>query len=162
MLARPAFPPEHLAQLQRRVSIMVASRDDRLVPHLVRGLGCRLQDEPLRITVLLSAKGSEQVLDDLRCSDRIAVTFSEPSTHRTIQFKGQAIEIRPGERADREMAAAYAQRLCDELVPLGYPYPLIAGLVAHDPFQLVAVSFIPQASFDQTPGAQPAPAMEKA
>ncbi len=155
MSARPAIPPEHLAHLRRPVSIMVASRDDRLVPHLVRGLGCRLQDEPLRITVLLSAKGSEQVLDDLRRSDRIAATFSEPSTHRTIQFKGRTVEIRPGERADRELAASYAQQFCNEIVPMGYPYPVISGLVAHDPFQLVAVSFTPEASFDQTPGVQP-------
>jgi hypothetical protein len=156
MLPRPTLPLEHLAHLQRPVSIIVASRDDRLVPHLVRGLGCRVQQDPLRITVLLTAIGSEQVLDDLRRSDRIAVTFSQPSTHRTIQFKGCSVDIRPGERADRELAAAYAQQFCNEIVSMGYPYPVIAGLVAHDPFQLVAVSFSPEASFDQTPGAQPA------
>lgn len=157
MSAPVPLPEDHLAHVQRPVSIMVASRDAMLVPHLVRGLGCRLQREPLRLTVLVASNGSEQVLDDLRRTDRIAVTLSQPSTHRTIQFKGRGVEIRAGDRTDRALAAEYAKRFCDELVALGYPYAIISGLVAHDPFALVTVSFSPEASFDQTPGAQPAP-----
>jgi hypothetical protein len=151
------IPREHLAHLERRVSIIVAGRDARLQPHLVRALGCRVQRQPLRVTVLVAADMAGEVLDDLRDNDQVAVVFSEPSTHRTVQLKGMQISIEPGSAADRELARDYAGRFVAEVALLGYAEPLIANLLNHDPAQLLAVSFTPTASFDQTPGARPAP-----
>jgi hypothetical protein len=151
------IPREHLAHLQRRVSIIVAGRDAQLQPHLVRALGCRVQRQPLRVTVLVAADMAGEVLDDLRANDQVAVVFSEPSTHRTVQLKGGQISIEAGSAADRELARDYTGRFVAEVAMLGYAEPLIANLVNHEPGQLLAVSFTPTASFDQTPGARPAP-----
>ena len=151
------IPREHLAHLERRVSIIVAGRDAHLQPHLIRALGCRVQRRPLRVTVLVSADMASALLDDLRANDRVAVVFSEPSTHRTVQLKGSQVSIEPAGAADRGLARDYAARFVAEAATLGYAEKLIANLVNHDPAQLVAVSFTPTASFDQTPGARPAP-----
>jgi hypothetical protein len=148
------IPREHLAHLERRVSIIVAGRDAQLQPHLVRALGCRVQRQPLRVTVVVAADTAGKVLDDLRANDLVAVVFSEPSTHRTVQLKGAQVRIEPASAADRDLARDYAGRFCAEVVSLGYAEELIANLVNHDPAQLLAVSFTPIASFDQTPGAR--------
>ncbi|MCM5681532.1 hypothetical protein M8A51_18555 [Schlegelella sp. S2-27] len=154
------IPREHLAHLERRVSIIVGTRSAALQPSVMRGLGCRVQRQPLRVTVLLPGQACEELLADMRTSDRIAVVFSEPSTHRTVQVKGDEIAIAPASRADLQLLEDYVERLTAEISQLGYPEPLIRGMLACEPGAVVAVGFTPRASFDQTPGARPAAQVE--
>ena len=58
--------------------------------------------------------------------------------------------------ADRELARDYVDRMVTEISSIGYPQDTIRMMFSHDPARLVAVSFAPTASFDQTPGARPA------
>lgn len=154
--AASPIPREHLAHLQRSVSIIVASRDARLQPHVMRALGCRVERQPLRVVVLLAQEAAAELLDDVRANDRIAVVFSEPSTHRTVQIKGEQVSVSTATSTDRELARDYVDRMVAEISSIGYPQDTIRMMFSHDPARLVAVSFAPTASFDQTPGARPA------
>jgi hypothetical protein len=154
------IPREHLAHLERRVSIIVGTRSATLQPSVMRGLGCRVQRQPLRVTVLLPGGACEDLLADLRASDQIAVVFSEPSTHRTVQVKGDEIHIAPATRSDLQLLGEYTERLTAEICQLGYPEVLIRGMLASEPGGVVSVTFTPRASFDQTPGARPAAPVE--
>ena len=162
MATRPAspIPREHLAHLERRVSIIVGTRSSTLQPSVMRGLGCRVQRQPLRVTVLLPGRACEDLLADMRTSDQIAVVFSEPSTHRTVQIKGDEIHIAPATRADLQLLDDYVERLTAEICQLGYPEVLIRGMLTSEPGGIVAVMFTPRASFDQTPGVRPAAPVE--
>jgi hypothetical protein len=81
-----------------------------------------------------------------------AAVFSRPSTHQTIQIKGDDATV--GALADGDLAHvdAYADALVQDLRTLGYTEAFGRTLVDFHPADLVAVAFTPKAAFRQTPG----------
>ncbi|MBX3603096.1 MAG: pyridoxamine 5'-phosphate oxidase family protein [Rubrivivax sp.] len=145
--------PEQAALVARRVSVIVGSRDAALRPHVMRAVGCRLSADRRRVTVLLTHAGSAQVLADLAANGRIAVVFSEPSSHRTLQVKGVDAAIAPAGAEDAALVRRYQQEFADEIGQLGFAAEVAQTMLRHDD-DLVAVSFTPCEAFDQTPGPQ--------
>jgi hypothetical protein len=142
---------EQAAWMCSHVSIIVGSRDASHRPHVMRAVGCRLSADRRRVTVLMPQARSGEVLDDLRDNGQIAVVFSEPSSHRTLQLKGGDATVAPCGPADEAEAARYLGAFVDEIGRLG-----LAAEVAHTLLGpeggLVAVHFGVAAAFDQTPG----------
>jgi len=64
------------AFMQRHTSMNVAGRDAQNRPATARGLGCRVSDDRLRITVFLSTSHSAQVLQCLRENGASFVTLT--------------------------------------------------------------------------------------
>lgn len=150
----PSLLADHLAFLRPGLSINVGSCDEAGYPSLCRALGFDLQPSTGRLTVFLPFPQAGPLLRDLRSMGRIAVVFSEPATHRTLQFKGVDAQVAP---AGPEAAARVAQ--CIEafvavLEPLGYSPLAIRTLLACEPGEITAVTFTPVQVFDQTPGPQ--------
>lgn len=143
-----------LALLQDRASILVGTRDAERQPHVMRAVGCRVSDDRRRVTLLMTARTSRQVLDDLRGDGAIAVVFSVPSSHRSVQLKGDDAVVETAEPGDLVLADAYARRFADELAALGYPAMLAHAILDREGSELVAVSFTPREAYDQTPGPQ--------
>ena len=96
-----------------RVSIIVASRDARLRPHLMRAVGCRLSHDRRRVTVLLPESGGREVLEDLRDNHQIAVVFSRPSSNLTVQLKGNDATVTPSGPEDKALADSMAKQPWD-------------------------------------------------
>lgn len=135
-----------------RISITAASRDVRRLPSVVRAASCRLDGSRCQLTLLLATRQAAQLLADIDATGAIAAVFSEPSTHRTLQFKGsdaRRSEVLPGDDA---RVAAHQGAFVDEIVPLGYTREL--ALTIHDvpAGELSAVTFSVDAVFEQTPG----------
>lgn len=153
MSALPASPlgPEQAALIARRVSIIVGSRDAALRPHVMRAVACRLSDDRRRVCVLLPQRGSRQVLEDLRANGRIAVVFSEPTTDRTLQVKGDDAVVRPGDDADAALAEQHLRDFVNEIGQLGFSADVAQTMLGHDP-TLLAVEFTVAAAFEQSPG----------
>ncbi len=102
------------------MSVHVASRGPGNVPSVARAFGCRVAPDRRRVTVFLSAAQAPDVLADLRASRRAAAVFSRPSTHRTIQVKGDDASVGPLAAGDLAHIAAYADALVRDLQALGY------------------------------------------
>jgi hypothetical protein len=151
-LPAPIIDAAHAAFLLGRVSIVAASRDARNVPTLMRGLGCRVSRDRRQVTVLLRASQSASLLADLRASGVIAVVFSEPSTHRTLQLKGEDARVGPLQRGDAGLLARYRDAMVAEICPLGYAEALIRAMFSCPVDDAVAVTFRPSQAFSQTPG----------
>lgn len=147
----PLIGPEQVALIERRVSIIVGSRDADNRPHVMRAVGCRLAADLRRITVFLSASTSAQVLADLRSNALIAVVFSEPSTHRTVQFKGSDALVAPIEPGDEAVVDRYLRSFIQEISLIGFPENVAHSILGHSG-DLVAVHFTPLTGFEQTPG----------
>ena len=96
--------PEQAALLEGHVSMIVGSRDDQLRPHVTRALGCRLDADRRRATVLLPRDAGAQVIADLQANGRIAVVASQPTTNRTLQIKGSDATLRPCSARDEALA----------------------------------------------------------
>jgi hypothetical protein len=151
----PALPspigPEQAALIARPVSIIVGSRDAQLRPHVMRAVGCRLSDDRRRVTLLMPAQSSRAVLDDLRANGQIAVVFSEPSTHRTLQVKGTDAWVTPCGPDDAALAERTLQAFTGEIGQLGFAAEVAHTILAHG-HDLLAVHFSVAAAFEQTPG----------
>jgi hypothetical protein len=143
--------PEQAALMTGQVSIIVGSRDARLRPHLMRAVGCRLSPDRHRVTLLMPLGGSRELLDDLRDNGRIAVVFTEPSSNRTLQLKGEDARVTACDADDAALAERYLRGFVDEIAQLGFSAQVAHTLVGHDE-QRVAVHFTVAAAFEQTPG----------
>jgi hypothetical protein len=157
MTAAHAAPPlldaEHAAfVLLPGISMTAASRSAGNRPVLGRAVGCRVAPDRSRVAVLIPADQNAALVDALRDSRAIAVVFSQPSTHRTIQLKGTDAAIEAPAADDRQRALSWTQGFVAELGAMGYAESMINAFLWCDPQALVAVSFTPCSAFQQTPG----------
>lgn len=146
------LPPDLVAMMARGVSVIVGSRDARLRPSVMRGVGSRIEDGGRQVTVYLSRPQSRQVIQDLAATGRVAVVFSEPSTHRSVQLKASRVEMRNADASDEPALAGYLASMEVEVQKAGFPPPMTRAMLAHRLEEVVAVRFTPEEAFDQTPG----------
>ena len=106
-LPPPFLDAEQAAFVCGPVSINAASFRHGGLPNLARVTGCRLSADRHVVTLLLAATPAAGLLEDLRCNGMIAVVFSLPASHHTIQLKGGDARIVPIEPGDVELAARY-------------------------------------------------------
>lgn len=146
------LPAELLAMIERGVSVIVGSRDAQLRPSVMRAVGSRAGPADGEITVYLSRPQSRQVLQDIAANGRIAVVFSQPSTHRSIQVKATSAALRQADARDQPQLARYLAAMEREIQLVGFAPQLTRAMLACRLEDVVAVSFRPEQAFDQTPG----------
>lgn len=150
--AEPLIDRSHADFLRRGISMCVATCDRNNVPTLVRATGCRVAEDRLSVTVFVSAIQAAPVLDCLRGDGAIAVVFSEPTTHRTVQLKGKGAVIGTPTSEDLELICRYRAAFAQELRPLGFDAMPVQTLLAFPPEEIVSITFAPVAAYSQTPG----------
>jgi hypothetical protein len=146
------LPPELLAALERGVSVIVGSRDAGLRPSIMRAVGSRVEDGGRKITVFVSRRQSRQLVQDIAATGHVAVVFSEPSTHRTVQLKATRATLRNATPDDEPLLARYLASMEHEIQQVGFPPRVTRAMLAHKLDDLVAIGFEPEVAFDQTPG----------
>lgn len=156
----PLLAPEFVAMMARGVSVIVASCDARQRPSIMRAVGSRIAPDASRITVYVSRRQSPQLVADVGASGRIAVVFSEPFTHRTVQLKGVQAQIRDAQAQDEPALASYLASMEVEVARVGYAPPFTRAMLAYRLDDLVAISFTPAQAFDQTPGPKAGAALQ--
>lgn len=150
---QPILSAEHAAFMQGARSIVAAAFDRDGQAAMTRGLGCRLPADRDSVLLVLNATQSAALLAAIESSRRIAVALSDPPTHLALQIKG--IEARCEEVAAAELEAIAQHHLeiftaCVQ--PLGHSRDVVRAVLRGEPGPLVAVRFIPEAVFEQTPG----------
>jgi hypothetical protein len=150
----PPLSPDCIAFLHGRVSIIAASRSAGREPHLVRAVGCHIDATGERVTLLLAISHAGELLADIRANGRIAVVFSEPSSHRTVQLKGSDAAAVPLEEEHCRLLAAYRQRMVPELAIFGFDEAWVRALLGCSGAEIVPVRFTPREAWLQTPGPQ--------
>jgi hypothetical protein len=150
--ASPAVIDAELARfLQGAVSIIVASRNAANQPELVRAHGCRVSRDRRTLRLFVDAGQAGALLEDVRQNGLVAVVFTQPGTHRSLQVKGEGarvVRLRADEAARVE---AYRVAMVGELGRIGISEALTRALLsAHG--GAVALEFSPTQAFVQTPG----------
>jgi hypothetical protein len=143
---------EHAAFLCGAVGISAATCRPGGLPNIARGTGCRVSGDRRALTLLLAATPGAALLDDIRRTGSIAVVFSQPSTHRTLQLKGSDARIVPLESDDGDVADRYVAAFVAHLAALGYPHVPFQALLTREADDLAAIQFTIEAVFSQTPG----------
>lgn len=141
--------PELATFLESGVSILVGTRDARLVPDSARGVGARVETGGRELTVLLGDVLNTTALANLRDNGRIAVCFSRNGDHRSIQVKGKVLSIAPAAPPDRALVERYNGLIAVAWGEIGVPPAAVARWVR---WPCHAVRFAVEAVFVQTPG----------
>lgn len=152
MAAPCQLPPDLLAMIQRGVSCLVGSRDAHLRPSVMRAVGSQVSVDGRSVTVFVARRQSRQLVEDIAATGCVAVVFSEPATHRTVQLKALHASLRNADETDEPALAGYLASMEREIQRVGFAPPLTRAMLAHRPSDLVAISFEPELAFDQTPG----------
>ena len=122
------------------------------MPRIGRCLGCRVTTDRRKVTVIIPSEQYRAFFDALAASCSVAVVFSYPSTHQTLQLKGIDAAIGPLTAGDEQVVVRHVDNFVEELGALGYPRDVVRAYHWSDPGELRAVTFTPTAAFEQTPG----------
>lgn len=150
--ATATLPAEVASFIQAGPSITVAGRDERLVPSIAKGVGCKVSADRRQVTVLVFADAAEAVARDIAHNRQIAVVFSQPSTNSTVQLKGRDAAAVPTTPADVAIVRRHLALFAADLTKLGWNAEYVQAVFWHDPAQLMAIRFSADDAFAQTPG----------
>lgn len=148
----PLFDERLASLMTGGMSICLATRGPGNQPNIARAVGCAVFPDRRRLTLFLLGSQTSALVRDVRSNGEVAVVFSQPSTHHSWQFKGTDARVAAARPGDQALVADYQRAFLAEVVPLGYPEPLIRALLDFQPEDLVRVTFKPSSAFLQTPG----------
>jgi hypothetical protein len=146
--------PDWIAMVVGGVSTIASACDAALRPSLMRAVGSTINADGSLVTVFLARRQSRQLLQNLATTGRIAVVFSQPSSHRTLQVKADRVHTRPMTEADRPLLDRYLVAMEKELKTVGVEPHFTRAMLAYTVDDVVAVQFAPAEAFDQTPGSR--------
>jgi hypothetical protein len=104
------------------------------------------------IRLVYAVEGNSAVTAAAQVGGAIAVTFSAPLSHRTIQVKGSscaAVALDPEDQASTEQQTAAFSAI---LSAIGYPPYFVSAFSDYRSSELRALCFCAEAAFEQTPG----------
>jgi len=148
----PVLDADSAAFLQSGCSINAGACGDDGMPVTARCCGCRVAPDLRSITVFISKVQGAALLKAVQENGAIAVVFSQPSTHRTLQLKGNDATALPLEADDARRIAEYRAAFAHELGLFGYEPALAHTLLSHPSSAIVAMRFTPAEMYLQTPG----------
>jgi len=137
--------------IQGGVSILAASRSAGNAPCVSRATGCRVLPDG-RLQIYLPTARSERLLEAIAASGAVAVVFSQPSSHKTIQVKASDAVVLDAARGDAAQLATYCDAFSAQLEGLGYGTAMAHALVQVSADDVSCVAFTPTSVFNQTPG----------
>ena len=137
------------AFLESGVSVLVGTRDARLMSECQRALGVRVEPDRQHVTVFVPGATGERIVADARATGRVAICCARIADHQSIQLKGDAVEIRQALESERAVIDRYREAFADALALIGMPRATTLRM-AHWPCWAIRVRV--DASFVQTPG----------
>ena len=133
-------------------SMSIATRNAQLQPAVGKALGCLVSGDRRRLTVLIDSQRSARVVADIAAGSPLAVVFSLPATHRTVQIKGERALLAPATPTQQVRSQMHCDAIIEHLAALGYAEAALRAMFSYEPEALLALRFAPTAVFAQTPG----------
>jgi hypothetical protein len=135
--------------IESGVSILVGTRDEKLRPATVRGVGARVDANRRQVTVFLPDATAGRAIRNLKSNGQIAVGFSRSYDHFSVQIKGRCTSVRLANKDERKFPAQYAIAFVENMYTVGLPRAVIKRL-HHWPAW--SVTFDVSDVFSQSPG----------
>jgi hypothetical protein len=148
----PARLSKELVELiEGGVSIQVGTRDATLRPECLRAMGVSVGADRSLITVYAPVELAARTLANLEDNGRVAVTFAQVSTHRTLQVKGRVLSVRRARKNERGLQERYVAAFAEALHLTGFSRRIVRRM-RHWPSLALEVEI--EDLFVQTPGPQ--------
>ncbi len=151
-MSPPLLHDNIVAFIEREVAIDLASVSAGHHPSSCRGFACRVAPDRQRLTLFVRREEARQLLQDVLVQDAIAVVFCLPETEAAIQIKGRQVALSAVSADDMLDVQRYRDAFIDGIVRIGHPRPFAEAYMAVEAGQMAAISFQPDAVFEQTPG----------
>ncbi len=147
---------DELARLaEGGVAVIVGTHDTNRVPEMVRGWGVRVLPDRQQIELCIAECSGGRTLHNLADNQQIAVTVVIPSTYRSVQFKGSALETSAPFPEFLERVGRHREAFIQEVDLVGVPRPLATRVFSAEmevsPAK-VKIRLSVDEIFDQTPG----------
>jgi hypothetical protein len=149
--AASVISSELSAFIQSGIAVDLATVASGLHPIVGTALACRIEPTGT-VRVLMRKPANLALLDAIAQGGPVAVTFTRPRDHRSIQIKAKSARITSVHADDPPEVARQCAGLRDQLIGGGYSPAFSAAYVAYEPKELVAMEFSPDRIFVQTPG----------
>ncbi|WP_170971915.1 hypothetical protein [Rhodobacter sp. SY28-1] len=104
------------------------------------------------IRLIYPAEGNSAISDTAQSGGPIAVTFSAPMSHRTIQLKAMSTRAEEPEADDLKSLTHQTDAFAAVLRTIGYAPSFVRAFCARRSQSFCVLSFLPNAAFEQTPG----------
>jgi hypothetical protein len=146
----PTLPGDLAEFLETGIAAIVGSTDGENRPSMTHAWGLRLAPDSRTLAFFVEAVRSKTLLANVTTNGRLAVTFANPVSYRSIQLKGRCIDTRPATPDDERWIEAQFARFVASTALVGDPPELMQRMMSGGPFRRFDMTI--DSSFDQTPG----------
>jgi len=143
------IPTEFIDLLEGGVSVFIGTCNRENHPLAVPGLGASVSKDRREVTVFIHEEWAKGALDNLRDNPEIAVGFSRPIDHVSLQVKGRVTGIVPASEGSRTVPDRYHASYSEQLYMTGVPRNMTKRI---NVWPASAVTFEVSSLFLQTPG----------
>lgn len=119
-------------------------------PMVAKGVGYVETGAYLRVT--LRRPPNERLIEAILRGAPVAVTFSQPTTHRSVQFKARDARLEEPDAEDYAAAERQRGKFSAELLDSAYSAEFTDRYTTFAPHELAVIELRPDDAFDQTPG----------
>jgi hypothetical protein len=136
-------------------AVILGTRDARLAPAIVRAWGIQLLPAQNEVRLCIAECSARRVLENIADNHQIAITLTRPTTYRSIQLKGRALEAGPPSDGDLEEVRRHRAAFVEEAMAVGLSEAVAARLYQAEMDvspTMVLVRVAIDEIFDQTPG----------
>ena len=149
-MSRPVQLSDELIEFaESGVSMMIGTCDAELRPETLRAGGALVAADRQHVTTWVNAELAQRTLANLKANPKIAAIFTRPMDHRSVQVKGEVIEVRPATDEERALSDRYLAGFVEQLYCIGLPRAVTRRLRF---WPGVAITFTMTELFHQTPG----------
>jgi hypothetical protein len=143
------------AFLESGVSVVVGTRDERLVPEIVRAWGLQVSRDRQSIRLSVPEATSVRTRTNLVANGRIAVACSLPTNYETVQLKGRHLRTTKPNADDLLRVERHRESFASLNESIGIPRARVEAFwhreLAGSPL-FVTIHFVVHGVFNQTPG----------
>lgn len=141
-----------LERLNGRCDCVVSSCSAAGLPSVCWGMGSQVEMDGRRATIWVAREQALQLVSDVAATGRIAVSYSEPLTNFSLQIKGRDARVRDSRPADSAVLQQHLGNMVREISAVGFTPEFVRAAFEKSLAELVAVEFVIDAQFSQTPG----------
>jgi hypothetical protein len=152
MEAGTVIPGKIARFLEQHANVAAAgTRDEKLVPHVHRVSGWRLEPDQKTLSVMIAESFAEHLRESLEDNGQFSFTVEAFPSHETYQFKGRSRQVRPASEGDNDVVRRVRDRwLRDTRTFFGPDSDVFLGGFVLNPD--LTVEFEVQEIYLQTPG----------
>lgn len=148
---RVALSDEVISFIESGVSIVCAVVGPAGRAQTGRALAARvLPDATIR--VIFANEGNEAIATAAQAGGKIAMTFSAPMSHRTLQIKGYSSGLEELDPEDDAITGQQCDAFAGVLRAVGHPPGFVQAFLDYRVSKRWVVSFPAHEAFEQTPG----------